>query len=84
LQINDRVIEAVDEVFSYAKDVDDWIVIKKELLKCLPSEERKSFSTRDPITKKQRANQFEFHVAGLWEARSGRPVIFKDYEKSEK
>jgi len=81
LKVSDRIIEALDEVFSYAKNIDDWIVIKKELLKCLPSEERKSFSTRDPITKKQQTNQFEFHVASLWEERSGRPVIFKDHEK---
>lgn len=81
MAISERVHEAIREVYAYAGHVDEWLVIKKELLKSLPAEERKSFSTRDPLTKQQKANSFEHEVADIWQELTGRPVIFKDYEK---
>lgn len=72
-----KVVEALTFVYGYAADVDDWLVIKKELLKALPSEERTQFSTRDPVTKKQRTNDFERLVAERWSEMSGRPVVFR-------
>jgi len=75
--INDdtKIIEALNFVFSYAGHVDEWLTIKKELLKALPSKERMAFSTRDPITKKQRTNDFELKLAKCWFDLSGREVI---------
>jgi hypothetical protein len=68
--------EALAFVHSYAGHVDDWLVIKKELLKALPPEARRSFSTRDPVTKRQRTNDFERQVAERWSKMTGRPVVF--------
>lgn len=65
-EISDRVTDALHEVMKYASHVEDWMIIKKELLKILPPEERKSFSTRDPITKLQRTNQFEDNLIEVW------------------
>lgn len=73
---NQRLLGAIAFVHSYAGHVDDWIVIKKELLKALPAEDRTQFSTRDPVTKKQRTNDFERLVAERWSELSGRPVVF--------
>ncbi len=70
-----KIYEALDEVFIYAHDVDEWIVIKKELLKLLHPTDRKLFSTRDPITKKQCANEFERVLAERWSGMTGRDVI---------
>lgn len=67
---------ALTVVFSYAKHVDSWIIIKKELLKNLPASARKAFSTRHPITKKQQTNDFERDLASKWEVMSGRSVVF--------
>lgn len=75
--MNEIVLRALYFVFSYASHVDDWIVIKKELLKALPTEHRTLFSTRHPITKKQQINDFERQIAAQWSKMSGRMVIFR-------
>ena len=82
--LSERIHEALSEVHAYAGHVDDWITIKKEILKSLPPQERRAFSTRHPITKKQSMNEFERKVANQWEELTGRPVIFKDHEKVER
>lgn len=74
--INPNVASALAFVHSYAGHVDDWLVIKKELLKALHPDDRTLFSTRDPVTKKQRTNDFERQVAERWSEMSGRPVVF--------
>lgn len=73
--MNQVVIDALNFVYSYASHVDDWLIIKKELLKALPSNERTAFSTRDPITKKQRTNDFELQLAKRWSDLTNRQVI---------
>lgn len=75
--IDQKYIDALRFVYSYANFVDDWLTIKKELLKALNSDDRTAFSTRDPITKKQRTNEFERALATHWSIMSGRPVLFK-------
>jgi len=74
--LDPKVAEALIFVYNYAANIDDWLVIKKELLKALPSDVRTQFSTRDPVTKKQRTNDFERMVAERWSETTGRPVIF--------
>lgn len=74
--ITDEVREAVDFVMAYAGDVDDWIAVKKELLKSLPAGSRTSFSTRDPLTKKQTMNAFELELVELWHALGGKRLLF--------
>lgn len=74
--LSPTLAEALGLVHSYAGHVDDWLVIKKELLKALPPAERTLFSTRDPVTKKQRTNDFERRVAARWSEMTGRPVVF--------
>jgi len=63
--------EAISSVFSYVGKTDDWMVIKKELLKMLSSQDRMYFSTRDPVTKKQSMNNFEKIVAKKWYIKTG-------------
>jgi hypothetical protein len=78
--MNQVVIDALNFVYSYASHIDDWLTIKKELLKTLPSHERTAFSSRDPITKKQRTNDFELQLAKRWSDLSGRTVIISKDE----
>lgn len=75
--LSDSLNEALKFVYGYAGHVDDWLTIKKELLKALHPNDRVMFSTRDPITKKQRTNDFERLVAERWSIMTGRPVIFR-------
>ena len=72
-----KIEAAVAFVHGYAGDIDDWLVIKKELLRSLSPDTRTLFSTRDPVTKKQRTNDFERQVAERWSEMTGRPVVFR-------
>ena len=54
-----RILSQVDFISSYTGSCDDWVTIKKEVMKSLPSSLRSHFSRRDPITKEQRPNKFE-------------------------
>ena len=76
--------EAIDEslnfVARYAANISDWITIKKELLKSLPPQYRKRFSTRDPVTKKQSMNDFEISLSKKWESITGKKLIFNGHE----
>lgn len=62
-------------VHGYAGGCDDWLTIKKEIIKELPWELMKLFSKRDPITKKQRINDFERDLADRWSKLTGRSVV---------
>jgi len=75
--MNDQLLDAIVFVFSYASNVDDWITIKKELLKALPPDARTSFSIRDPKTKRQVPNELEKLIAARWEEMTGRQVLFR-------
>lgn len=76
--IDDVVEQALQEVFTYANHVDEFLIVKKEILKRLPSHERTRFSTRHPISKKQMTNEFEFRLAARWSEVTGRPVIMPE------
>jgi len=81
--MNPKILEALKVVHRYAEHIDVWVVIKKELLKNLHPSDRKLFSTRDPITKRQNMNDFERDVIKIWEEMTGRPVIFSNDEKAK-
>ena len=70
------VFDSLDEVAMIVGDCDDWVTIKKELLKCLPSNLRKLFSRRHPITKEQQTNALEFKLINMYNDRTGvKPVV---------
>lgn len=73
-----QYVDAVKFVYTYAGHIDDWVTIKKELLKNLPSDARQTFSTRHPITKKQSMNDFEKQIATLWSELTKRSIIFNE------
>jgi len=66
-----KIEETINFVYSYAPNITDWRVLKKELLKSLPSCHRKLFSTRDNSTKKLNFNDFEKTVVEYWQKISG-------------
>jgi hypothetical protein len=66
-----QIEESLRYVFAYAPDISEWMVLKKELLKCLPAPSRKAFSTRHPVTKEQSLNDFERNVIEYWKGLTG-------------
>lgn len=66
-----KILEAIYFIHSYAPDIREWKILKKELLKNLPADKRKLFSTRDARTKVQNFNDFERNVVAQWEKITG-------------
>lgn len=67
-----KIKEAVEFVISYIEtSCDDWVTIKKEIMKSLPWQLRTNFSTRDRKTYEQRMNDFEKMIAEYWKQRTG-------------
>jgi len=62
-----KIEETIKFIHAYAPDIKEWKVLKKELLKSLPSSHRKLFSTRDNSTKKLNFNDFEKTVVEYWQ-----------------
>ena len=64
-------------------DTDDWLVLKRELVKICPPSIRGKFSRRHPITKKQMTNDFERSLATRWSEIIGRPVVFTNEHEEQ-
>ena len=56
--MNEKIIELLEDLFEYYKD-DNWLIVKKFLLKYLHPDIRKKFTTRNSKTKKHTLNDFE-------------------------
>jgi len=61
-----KVEETINFVRAYAPDISDWKILKKELLKSLPSSHRGLFSTKDRTIKKSNLNDFEKTILEYW------------------
>lgn len=66
-----KIEEAISFVYSYAPDIDEWKVLKRELLKFLPVSQRKLFSTRDEKTKEMNFNELEKSIVERWKTITG-------------
>jgi len=67
MDIPPQVIKELDIMISHRLFFDDWMMVKKYLLKSLSPKLRTLFSTRDPYTKKQVLNAFEREVVQYYE-----------------
>ena len=54
----EKIIELIEELLEFYKE-DDWLILKKYLLRYLHPDLRKYFSTRNSKTKKHKLNNFE-------------------------
>lgn len=72
--IPEKVEQKLLEVFAYANEVEDWITVKKELVRHLPSPLRSLFSRRHPITKVQQTNEFELEIIKRWSELGGKDL----------
>jgi hypothetical protein len=80
-EIPERVALQVKEVASYAYDCDDWVTIKKEIMKACPSNLRSLFSRRDPITKEQIPNEFDRSVIRMFEEITGQNLVIRTLDE---
>ena len=79
--IPDRILEQVKFVASYVCDCDDWVTVKKEVMRGIPSPMRKKFSTRDPRTKEQWLNDFEKDLINYYYRSTGIRLVLRTLEE---
>jgi len=73
----ERIFEEVRFVSTYTSNCDDWVTVKKEVMKGLPPKLRKNFSTRDPKTKEQNLNKFEKNIINYYKEITGTGLILR-------
>jgi len=81
---NKRLLTAIDDVSSFVGDCDDWVTIKKEIMKLLPSKMRSSFSRRHPITKEQQTNNFELELINYYKDITGIDLVIRSLKERRK
>lgn len=77
----ERILECIDFVSLYVGDCDDWVTIKKQIMRGIPSSLRTNFSTRDPITKEQNLNQFEKTVINYYKNLTGVNLVLRTLQE---
>jgi hypothetical protein len=73
----ERIFEEIRFVSKFTSDCDDWVTIKKEVMKGLPPSLRKTFSTRDSRTKEQTLNDFEKIIINYYYDLTGVRLILR-------
>ena len=76
-----RILEELKMIAKYHMS-DDWVSVKKQLLLSLPWQLRTKFSTRDPKTKKQSINAFEYLLIEEYKVITGIELRIKN-DKNE-
>ena len=74
MEMPNRIIEELDVMMHYELLFEDWMSVKKYLLRSIPSEMRTLFSKRNAFSKKQTLNAFEKNVIIIYEARTGKKL----------
>tara|TARA_B100001123_G_scaffold447316_2_gene604455 strand:+ start:179 stop:427 length:249 start_codon:yes stop_codon:yes gene_type:complete len=69
-----RIEKELGTATEHGLGFDDWISMKKYLLRSIPSHMRTNFSTRDPKTKAQHMNEFEVGIVKSYEALTGKSL----------
>jgi len=84
IAIPQKIIEQLREISQYAGDCDDWMTIKKEVMKSIPSDLRSLFSRRDPITKEQIPNNFDKNIIEYYYSLTGITLKIRTLEERRK
>ena len=78
-------LDALEEAAIISKaalnNTDDWVTIKKIMLRSLHPDLRKSFSTRDQKTKEQSLNEFEKQLIIKYKELTGRTLICRSLKE---
>lgn len=77
--MDQKIIEAVNFVHSYAPEIVDWITLKKELMKLLPSTIRATFS-KGSFKENVIVNDLERQIMERWRSVAGRELYLSKYE----
>tara|TARA_B100001989_G_C24550059_1_gene473796 strand:- start:3234 stop:3491 length:258 start_codon:yes stop_codon:yes gene_type:complete len=76
----EKIFELIEELFEFYEE-DDWLKVKKYLLRYLHPDLRKLFSTRHAKTKKHSLNNFEKDLIDKCQNIYNRKLILKEKDK---
>ena len=77
IEIPQPVWEAIQHVASYMGERDDWVDVKKEIMRCVRPELRRLFSRRDQATRDQRPNDFDRAVLAMYSEMTGNRMVIR-------
>ena len=80
-EIPKEIADQLKIVASYAVDCDDWVTIKKEVMRAISPTLRKNFSTRHPKTKEQQLNEFEERLIERYESLTGIQLVLRSLDE---
>ena len=78
--IEEQVLELIHDIAEFYKE-DNWLTVKKFLVRYSHPEIRKNFSTRNDKTKKHTVNTYEQSIINYYEEKYS--VRLKLYEKDK-
>ena len=78
--LDEKIIELIEDLNEYYKD-DNWLIVKKFILKYTHPDVRKNFSTRNNKTKKHTLNNYEKEIIKYYYDRFN--IRLKLYEKDK-
>jgi len=76
-EIPKEIADQLKIVAAYAVNCDDWVTIKKEVMRAIPPTLRKNFSTRHPKTKEQWLNPFEVRLIEIYQDMTGTQLVLR-------
>jgi hypothetical protein len=80
-EARDIILSELKFISSFAGDCDDWVTIKKEVMKNISPKFRNNFSTRDPKTKNQHLNKFEKYLINYYKDLTGINLVLRTLQE---
>lgn len=79
--IDKKILEELDNYFSYFKDESSWLKLKKYILKSIKPELRALFSKRHHNTKKHSINDYEKNIIDYCKFKFNIDLVLNEEEK---
>jgi hypothetical protein len=72
-----KIVKLIDWLSTVASHFDEWMQLKMALLRMLPNDLQRYFSTRHPKTKLQHPNAMEIQIMNYWVSLTHKKMIYK-------
>lgn len=79
----ENINELIEEISDVYKE-DDWLIVKKYLLKYLNPKARKLFSTRNSKTKKHTLSDFDIKIINIYKEKTGIELKLNEKDRHKK
>jgi len=73
-----RIVTTIQAVYEYTGAINDWLIIKRQLINAFPVDLRERLSKRHPISKKHMINLFDKEIIKCWKELTGVDLILDE------